>query len=353
MVAIKGSKADQVCAQPSTQFRALLIYGPNLGLVRERAKKAVEYVAGNLLDTFRVCEIDAHELKEDPIRLADELAAISFGGGRRAIWLKNAGDKLLKPINNALETESGDTLLVVESGMLAPKSSLRKVFEKDPDLASVPCYEDDTSSLRAFVKEYLASQHTALEDDAMEWVIARLGSDRMLVKSELEKLITYCSNEQKSHQQEHNPISLQEAAECVGDSSQMSLELLADAVGNGELTNLEKYLSLALNEGIQPITIIRAISRRFTLLHYVVGLTDDGESLDKLINSLRPPIFFKRKNAFRNQTTVWTLLRISQALDILMQSERECKTTGLPGKEICSRALLRIGSAARSVQRQT
>ena len=353
MVAIKGTNADQICAQPPAQFRALLVYGPNLGLVRERAKKAVTYAAGCLSDTFRVCELDAHELKEDSVRLAGEVAAISFGGGRRAIWLKNAGDKLLKPINNALESEAGDTLLVIESGVLAPKSRLRKVFEKSPDLASIPCYEDDTSTLRAFIREYLNSENAVLEDDAMEWVIRRLGNDRMLIKTELEKLIIYTSNKRKSDQQEHILISLQLASECVGDSSQLSLELLVDAVGIGELINIEKYLTLALNEGVQPITIIRAISRHFSVLHYVSGLAEEGESLDKLITSLRPPIFFKRLKAFRKQTTIWTPLRISQALDILMKSERECKTTGLPATEICSRAILRIGTAAHSVQRQT
>lgn len=352
MVAIKGSNADQVCAQPPGQFRALLIYGPNLGLVRERAQKAVEYAAGNLSDTFRVFEINADELKLDSVLLADELAAIAFGGGRRAVWLKNAGDKLVKIINNALENESGDTLLVIESGILAPKSRLRKKFEHDPDLASIPCYEDDTSSLRAFVTEYLNSHNSLLEDDAMEWIIARLGNDRMLAKTELEKLIIYTSNEPGSDEQEQNRISLELASECVGDFTQMSLELLADAVGNGELINIERYLNLALNEGMQPITIIRAISRRFSALHYIVSLNENGESLEKLIASLRPPIFFKRLRAFRNQVGIWTPLRIVQALDILMKSERECKSTGLPAIEICSRALLRIGSAARSVQGQ-
>ena len=153
---------------------------------------------------------------------------------------KNAEDKLVKPINNALETESGDTLLVIESGVLAPKSRLRKVFEQNPDLASIACYEDDASSLHTFVREYLNSENTFLDDDAMEWIIGRLGNDRMLVKTELEKLIIYASNEPISDQMEHSLISLQTVSECVGDSSQMSLELLADAVGSGELTNIEK-----------------------------------------------------------------------------------------------------------------
>ena len=40
MVAFKGSQGQNICAQPPETVKALLIYGPNAGLVRERAKAA-------------------------------------------------------------------------------------------------------------------------------------------------------------------------------------------------------------------------------------------------------------------------------------------------------------------------
>ena len=85
MVAFKGSRGQRICAQPPADVKALLIYGPNAGLVRESAKAAVSFAVEDLADGFRLCELQARDIGEDPARLADELGALSFGGGRRAV----------------------------------------------------------------------------------------------------------------------------------------------------------------------------------------------------------------------------------------------------------------------------
>ena len=115
MTAFKAGRGEQVCSRPPEDIRAILIYGPNNGLIRERAKSAIKFAVENFADAFRLCELDAHDITGDPARLADELAALAFGGGRRAIWIKNASDSLSGIIADALEINSCDTLLVIES----------------------------------------------------------------------------------------------------------------------------------------------------------------------------------------------------------------------------------------------
>ena len=50
----------------------------------------------------------------------------------------------------------------------------------------------------------------------------------------------------------------------------------------------------------------------------------------------------------KRQLAVWAPEVVAQAIDITMDAERECKTTGMPDRTICRRALLRIALAARS-----
>ena len=348
MAAFKAARGERVCAEPPDTIRALLIYGANSGLVRERAKAAVKFAVQDLSDAFRLCQLDTRDITNDPARIGDELAALSFGGGRRAVWLKDAGDNIADSILAGLEIDFGDTLFVIECANLSPRSALRKVFEKEPDLAAVPCYEDDDNSLREYVSDFLSAENAAIDRDALVWLLSRLSTDRMQVRSELEKLILYATASADLEPQAVTNITFEMVTACSADAGQLSLDNLADAVASGDLADIDRFLQLAFEQGIQPIGAIRCVNRRFAQLHFVVGLAQDGGSIEQLIAGLRPPIFFKYRRAFQRQTMLWPMLRIAQALDILNEAEIACKTTGMPSAEICARALIRIGGAARA-----
>jgi len=60
--------------RPDPAIRAILLYGPDEGLVRERAEAAARSVCPDLKDPFRVADLAAAVLAADPARLADEAA---------------------------------------------------------------------------------------------------------------------------------------------------------------------------------------------------------------------------------------------------------------------------------------
>ncbi len=86
--------ADAFLRSPDPAARAVLVYGPDAGLVSERVEALVKGVAGDLSDPFRVADFSAKELIDDPARLADEAAALSLTGGRRAVRLRQGDDNL-------------------------------------------------------------------------------------------------------------------------------------------------------------------------------------------------------------------------------------------------------------------
>ena len=78
---------------PDPTARAVLLYGPDGGMVRERARHLTQLIAEDPEDPFRVAELTGATLKEDPARLADEAAALCFTGGRRVIRVREAGEE--------------------------------------------------------------------------------------------------------------------------------------------------------------------------------------------------------------------------------------------------------------------
>src|SRR5215813_9909933 len=86
-----------------TKVSAVLLYGPDQGLVRERAVELVGRIAGDVRDPFRVAELTSAQLKDDPVRLADEAAQLSLTGGQRVLRLRDAGDGLTQGLGALLE----------------------------------------------------------------------------------------------------------------------------------------------------------------------------------------------------------------------------------------------------------
>jgi DNA polymerase-3 subunit delta len=341
---ISSRESAAFIKSPDPAVRAVLVYGPDAGLVRERVESLVEGAAGDLADPFRVADFTAKELLDDPARLSDEAAALSLTGGRRAVRLRQADDTIAPLFREFLGSASGDTLIVVEAGDLAARSALRKAFESAKAGAAVACYRDDPRSLGAVIRETLHELGHEATPDALTYLSAHLGGDRQLSRRELEKLALYKGAEP-------GPIELADAQACVGDSAALSLDDLAYAVAGGAAGEAERALARSLQEGVHAVGALRAVSRHFQRLHLVAGLVDSGLTLDDAVKRLRPPLFWKAAPAFRAQAAAWNLRTLARALGRLLEAESGCKHTGAPEATICSRALLEIAVNAPTGRR--
>ena len=70
---------------PDPKARVILVYGPDDGLVRERAAAMGKTVVADLNDPFNAVTLDAGQLADDPARLMDEALAMSMMGGNRSL----------------------------------------------------------------------------------------------------------------------------------------------------------------------------------------------------------------------------------------------------------------------------
>ncbi len=129
-VKLQGKAIDGFLARPDPRVRAVLVYGPDQGLVRERADRLGRTVIEDLADPFRVTELPARVAATDLARLVDEVAARSMTGGRRLVRLPEADDSHAPAFAHLFDTlPPGDTLVVAEAGELGPRSRLRQLFE--------------------------------------------------------------------------------------------------------------------------------------------------------------------------------------------------------------------------------
>jgi len=58
------------------------------------------------------------------------------------------------------------------------------------------------------------------------------------------------------------------------------------------------------------------------------------------------------EKAMQAQIDRWPLGRVAGAMTLVLDAERDCKTTGMPAEVVCSRALMRVAQAARSARQR-
>jgi len=333
---LAGAQLANFLKRPDEAITVALVYGPDEGLVRERADLLVKAILGDAGDDpFRLALLTADTIRKDPASLADEAAAMSLMGGRRVVRVRDAADGISQALKHVLETgRSGDALLVLEAGDLGKSSSLRKLCEADAKAAVIPCYADGPREVASLIRETLQAQRIAIDDDTVEYLVGNLGSDRAVSRQELEKLVLYAGAGGR--------IELTDAVASVGDSSALELEdVIYDAM-DGRTATIDGALSRLFLEGQAPVSIVRAVMRHAQRLHFCAAQVAGGQPLDLAVRGLRPPIFFKYTDRFRRQAEQWPAERCERLLKRLTQAELDLKRTGYPDETLCRHLLIHI-----------
>ena len=345
---IRPSDIRSFLTSPSPKMAAALIYGPDLGLVHERAEALVRRFAGSLDDPFRVSDLSGSQLKDDPARLTDETFALSMAGGRRAVRVRSVTDTHSALFENLFEVVAGRkpeeiAFVVVEASDLGPRSSLRALFEESPSAAAIPCYLDSPEELEALVQSTLREKGLMIEDEALTYLVERLGEDRGASRSEIEKLTLYGDGAQR--------ITLSDVRALTGSGGTVGFDDASLAAATGDAPELDRSLTLLYDEGTAPVAVLRGAQRFFQRLHIAAGKMAGGMDAESALKTLRPPVFFKEMPRWKVALQAWSPRRVSDAQEILLKAEADCKTTGMPAAALAARALLQIAAAARRSRR--
>lgn len=344
---------DGFLKKPPPEALAVLVYGPDEGLVRERAVMLMRHIVTDIKDPFNVAEISAEKLKETPSLLLDEAQSMSMLGGRKVVRLSLTGleyDALRgieKHIADAIAAlRPGDNFVVIEGGDLGKSSKIRTACEDAKNAAALPCYVEDERDLTRLIGDALKTQGYAIESDALVYMASNVVGDRAVVRGEIEKLITYMGAAQKR-------VRLEDVTACIGDSADLNIDLLAKSAASGLFAEADRILRYLLGEGINAVAILRNLQNYFLRLHITKARMEKGENTEIAMKRLKPEVFWKHKDAFSSQLHLWSMPQIEQALSILVSAEAKCKQTGQEPDTVISRALLSVSqTAARSQARK-
>jgi DNA polymerase-3 subunit delta len=345
---------DSFVRKPDPAARVILIYGPDAGLVRERASLIGKTIVADLNDPFNAVTLSGPQIDSDPARLVDEASAMSMLGGNRLIRVEDAGDSLTPILKDYLANPSPQNLIVLEAGNLGAKSPLRALCEKSAAAASLPCYVDEGRDLATLIRESLQHAGYGIDTDALQWLSANINGDRARIRSEIEKIVLYmgpaendAGPEGPAVQPRIGTIQLADVVACCGEAGAQDLDDLVQAVAGSQPDAAMRYYNMLLQEGTAAVVILRSLQAHFRKLHLTQARMEQGLSAEEAMKRLSPPIFFKQLDAFKSQLRGWSMPQVESLLQRLALLEAQTKQTGTPVETLCAQAVLSMSRAAR------
>jgi DNA polymerase III subunit delta len=317
MTAIKAADVDRFIANPNPAQPVVLVFGPDIGLVRERVDALVRASVDDPNDPFALARIEGDELAANPSRLVEEAHTVPLFGGRRAVLVKATGRNIASAVETVINAPSNDCRVIIEAGNLSKSAPLRALCEKSKVAAALPCYADGERALAQLIDEEMRAAGLTITADARAALLDLIGGDRLASRNEIRKLTLYAKG-------------------------QKSVELFA-----GKTAEADAEFAKARASGSSPPAIVSAAIRQVANLHKMRLAIAGGDSIEFAMKRGAPPVHFSREHHVSEALRVWTPQRLIRAMEQLADASLEIRRNAPLAEAIAQRTLLSLAANAR------
>ncbi len=335
-------KTSQIKAKASLiqkSLKGFLIYGSDAGAVRETAQGLIDLVNVSK-NPYAVVSLSMEKLKETPTAFWDEAHSFSMFGGRRIIWFKNPTDAFSTDWEAFLKDQKTDAFVIMSSETLNTKSKLVKICNDDEKAGCVACYPETEQDTKQTILNMLSQQGYRITPEALALFASYLGADKAMTCSEISKLMTYLGSQKQ--------VDVSDIVANIGNGAAVSVDDLMYAVLSGQHDRVQRVYDILLQEGIQPVMIVRTFINKVNQLMIVLSKIRTGETIDSSIKNTYPFIPFQYASLWRKIVMSWHEEAALEALEILLKAEKDCKS-GFTAEVILNRALTSLTAAGAKI----
>lgn len=303
------------------QNNIVLFYGENRGL-QDDFKKTIKTININ----NKVLNFDQEEILNSKVNLYNELNNQSLFEETKIIIINNSNDKILELIKEAIKIIK-DNKIYLFAGILEKKSKLRNYFEKENILNIIPCYKDNEVNLKKIIEKDLKN-YKGISPNVINLIIENSSLDRIKLNNEIKKIKTFFINKTINLKELQKLLNLRED----DDFNEIKNNVIS---GNSKKTN--DLLNTCMLDYEKSIFYTALINQRLTKLSEI---DLNKKNLEKSINEIRPPVFWKEKPVFLAQAKSWNKDKLSKALSITYDAELRMKSSSEVNKHTLLKKLI-------------
>lgn len=310
---------DKALRAPA-ETRFFLFHGPD----ESGSRALVKALGAAMGDEAERVDLTGAELRADPARLTDEAASISMFGGARWILVESAGEESVPALEALLEAPAAGNPVAVVAGTLKATSKLLKLALGAPTAIAYASYVPDGANADRLVVDLARPLGVRLRPDVAHRIAEASGGNRAIIEQELAKFALFVGASPGAPAEvDHEVVDMLGAAADEGDLSR-----LVDSAIGGKAEALDAELVRLHAEGLEGITLIRAMLRRMSLLARLRAEVEQGSSPSAVMAAQGKSIFFKEKDGIEQQLRRWRPDLIAKAMARLVEAERQVKSSG-------------------------
>jgi DNA polymerase III subunit delta len=264
----------------------------------------------------------------------------SFFDDEKIIIIKKSTNKILNLVEEIREKSFKDLILILNADLLDKKSKLRNFFEKEKETICVAFYADTHQTLNIIANNFLRDIKLSLSQQSINLIIEKSNGSRQHLQNELEKINSLSLTNKK--------IEINQIMKITNLGNQNTISELIDLCLIKNKVKMIKMLNENNFTGDDSILILRSLLNKTKRLFNLSKSYQVNRSIDSLVLSYKPTIFWKEKDLVKQQIKIWSLINIKKLISQISTIEQLVKQTPLQSKNILSDFLLKISAKTNS-----
>jgi DNA polymerase-3 subunit delta len=321
--------------KPEPNASGCLIYGEDPVRVGQLRTGLVAALLGaNADEEMRLTRLTAAELRSDNALLLDAVKAVGFFPGPRAVQVEQATDGLSAVFAAALEEwQPGDAQVIVTAGVLAKRSTLRKLFEGSKTAYTAAIYDDPPG--RGEIEDLLKAAGITDVDRAAMVDLEALA--RSLSAGDFRQTIDKLGLYKRGDPTAVSPTDLEAVAPL---NREAELDDILHATAEAASGAIGPILSQLKAQGVAPVTLCIAALRHFRALHAAASHPGGAEAG---LSAQRPPVFGPRRERLKRQVSRWGRPQLETAISMLVETDMALRSSSsAPQMAMMERTLIRL-----------
>ena len=305
-------KAFELSKININNYNLYLLHGKNEGLKKETISQIT-----SSYKNIEIQKFDEKQILENQELFMDEILSSSLFYAEKLVIINQTTDKILKNIEYIYNKKINGLILIINSDFLEKKSKLRNFFEKEKELISVPFYPDTTQTLSFLANKFFKEKKISISQSNINLIINKCNGDREFLENELSKIEFFLYNKKS--------IETHELSKLINLIENHSI---SDLLDNCLINNSRKVL-LILNENNfnneDCIIIIKTFLAKTKKILKLANNYAKNNNLEMTISESKPPIFWKEKDAVKQQLQKWKPDMLKKLIANINQVELELK----------------------------